>query len=95
MRNKKNLAQVEGYQNRHIDKIPRKKCMIEVFTNDNDQESKYYCEWNPYWPKYYKDKEQPGPGYLGFALVIEGEFAGVELDAWHHSNDCFVYYKIK
>jgi hypothetical protein len=64
-------AHKQGYLNRHIDGLPKEKCLIKIITNDIEGEHILLCEWNPFNESDYIGKIKPNEGFLGTATVID------------------------
>lgn len=90
----KNLEPREGYLNRHIDPLPKEKCIIEIVHKDIDGEHLYKCEWNPFNPLGYMDScTKPSPEYIGTARTIDRKI-NIGFHANTINNSEFVYYKL-
>lgn len=89
-----NLEPREGYLNRHIDPLPKEKCIIEIVHKDVDGEHLYKCEWNPFNPlEYIEGYTKPSPEYVGTARTIENKIK-IGFHANTVNNSEFIYYKI-
>lgn len=90
----KNLEPREGYLNRHINPLPKEKCIIEIINKDVDGEHLYKCEWNPLNPLEYMDSDiKPSPEYVGTARTIESKLQ-IGFNVWDVNNSEFIYYKL-
>lgn len=91
---KKNLAKREGWKNRHAERLPNQKEVINITVKDIDGEHNFLCDWDPFDKGRYNDKNMPSQGYLGTATVIDGKSKGIGFHAWEQNNSEFVYWNV-
>ncbi len=90
----RNLAQREGWINRHIDGMPKCEATVKIITIHMGKEVEDVCVWKPYNPKDWEGKSMPAPDYLGSCTTIKGDYVGIGFNAWVGHDSEFVYYSI-
>ena len=84
----------DNFISRDKEPLPNEECTIKVmvFTGGEEDGKVYKCKWKPFNPDNYPSHKLPTEGYLGTAVVIEGDSEGVGFHCWEQNNDEFLYY---
>ena len=85
---------IEGFVNKHTNKLPDKITTMRVVTKDVYGEHIYLCEWKPFDKSQYSKENMPADGYLGTVKVIKGRYTGIGFHAWEQNNSEFVWFAI-
>ena len=88
----KNFDEKKGFKNRHSNKLPSEKKIIEILI---DNEIKL-CWWCPFDKNDYDKDNMPSKGYLGTARVINDQkslYKSIGYHAWEQNDYEFIYYR--